>query len=214
MPKCPECGCYFRIERENILVEPVSTNYIENAMNIAEYFFGERSWEYFKLPYFQFRKLMCQWYSDNIEPQPQASDKITRKRYTSKREKYFEFPEARIAYAMNFCARENSGYKYLKERLVERIDQYGIDENDEFEPFSVKNEVERIKDEFQKIGVLKKERNDMFIGFSKGPSAVSRILILRTVGADKYISISDCPVSDYFPELKESETDEIAEVDK
>lgn len=214
MPKCPECGCYFRNDREIVLVQPVDTNYIDNALNIAEYFFGERTWEYFKLPYIQFKKLMCQWYSDNIEPQPPASDKVARKRWTSKRHKYFEYPEARIAYAMNFCARSGSAYSLLKDRLLDKIEDCGIDENGEFEPFSTSNEATRIKDELCGAGILRETRNDMFTGFSKGESAIKRILMLNVDDASKYIPISDCPVSDYFPELKNQETDEIAKADE
>ena len=212
MPRCPECGHYFRQERETVLVPPVDSSYVDNALNIAEYFFGERTWEFYKLPYYKFRDCMCQWY-EGIEPRPPAEDKLATKRWTSKRASYFEFTEARIAYAINFCAREGSAYRLLKERLQEKVDEGGYDENDEFEPFSVEHEFHRLQDELQEQGIVKTDRDDMFVGFKKGQSAVSRLLILRVEGAEKYVPISDCHVSDYFPELREAETENKAAID-
>lgn len=210
MPRCPECGASFRIQCA-VLVDPVGTNYIDNALNIAEYFSCERSWKFYKQPYFKFRECMEQWFA-SLFPPPPDEDKPARRRWMSKRASYFEFTEARIAYGLNFCARDGSAYGELKRRLAAKVEEGGYDMNDEFEPFSVEHEFHRMQDEMQERGLTKEERNDMFLGFKKGQSAVSRILRLNVEGSDDYLPISDCNVSEYFPELKDAETDEKAVV--
>lgn len=210
MPRCPECGATFRDERV-VLVEPVSTNYIENALNIAEYFSGVRSWEFYKQPYFMFRQQMDDWFS-SLYPPPPGDDKPAKKRWQSKRASYFEFAEARIAYGLNFCARNGSAYKELKSRLKSKVEEGGYDNNDEFEPFSVEHEFHRLQDDMQSYGMKREDRNDMFVGFKKGQSAVSRILRLTVPGSENYLPISDCPASAYFPELQDTETNEKSEI--
>ena len=210
MPRCPECGASFRIER-TVLVYPVETNYVDNALNIAEYFSGVRSWEFYTQPYHMFRDAMEQWFASKFPPPPDE-DKPAKRRWTSKRASYFEFTESRIAYGLNFCARKGSAYSELKRRLQERVAEGGYDSNGEFEPFSVEHEFHRMQDEMQERGLSKEDRNDMFLGFGKGQAAVARILLLNVDGADGYLPISACPVSDYFPELLEDETEEKAAV--
>lgn len=205
MTVCPICG--YRDEAER-LVEP-GDSYVDNLKRIAEYFYGTYSFEFYKLPYYKFRDVIsARFERDN--PRPGKDDENGMKRWRSKRAKYFEFPEARVAYGVNFCSREGSAYAELKRRLEEAVESGGYDENDEFEPFSTDTQFHLIREELKESGVLSEERNDMFMGFNKGKSAVNRILLMRVDGAEGLLNISDCTVSPFFPELQESETEELA----
>ena len=203
MMVCPICG--YRDEAER-LVEP-SESYVDNLKRIAEYFYGEYSFEFYKLPYFKFRDVMHERFERDY-PKPDKDDKPAMKRWRTRRAKYFEYPEARVAYGVNFCSRDGSAYAELKSRLEDAVAENGIDENGE--PFSTEREFHLIQDRLKSDGCLKDEREDMFMGFKKGASAVNRILLMRVSGAENLLSISDCSVSPFFPELSESETEEIA----
>lgn len=205
MTVCPVCG--YRDEAEH-LVEPGSS-YIDNLKRIAEYFYGEYSLEFYKLPYYKFRDIMNERF-ERDNPRPDKDDENGMKRWRTKRKKFFEYPEARVAYGVNFCSRKGSAYAELKRKLEEAVECSGYDENDEFEPFSTETQFHLIREELKNSGILREEREDMFMGFKKGASAVNRILLMRVDGADKLLSISDCTVSPFFSELQESETDEIA----
>ena len=213
METCPVCGY---CDRPRQLVKPITKTgfygglkaYQLNALNIAEYFSGERSFDFYALPYYQFREILkSRFLHDN--PKPDKEHSILVKEWEAKRNSYFKHPETRMAYAFNFVARKGSAFSMIQERLMLRIATGGVDINDEFEPFSIETEVTRLKDELRDSGNLKNERNDMFIGLKHSQSAVNRLLILNTPGSDEYVPISSCSVSDYFPELVKQETEEV-----
>lgn len=213
METCPVCGY---CDRPMQLVKPITKTgfygglkaYQLNALNIAEYFSGERSFELYKLPYYQFREIIkSRFLLDN--PKPDKQNRILVREWEAKKNSYFKHPETRMAYAFNFVARKGSAYTMIHERLMLRIATGGMDVNKEFEPFSIETEVTRLKDELRNAGSLKDERNDMFIGLKHSQSAVNRLLILNTPGADEYVPISNCLISEYFPELIKKETEEI-----
>lgn len=210
MNVCPCCG--FR-EPRIALVEP-GDRYLDNILDIAEFFSGKRSFEFYKLPYFKFKDVMDQRFEKDNPPPSDKTDKPAYTRYKARRAKYFELPEARIAYAVNFCSRDGSAYQNLKERLIQRVAEDGIDINGEYEPFSTEHEFHLIQEELKDNSFTKEERDDMFTGFKKGSAAVSRILIMRVDGAEKLVPISTCSVSPYFPELEARETDEIASINQ
>ena len=214
MPTCPGCGLTFR-ERPAVLVEPVHFSgyrgnlraYQHNALNIAEYYSGERSFDFYRLPYSEFRKIVdCKF--NSMYPRPAAKHEADLKRWQSKRASYFKFPEHKIALGMNFFTRKDSAAGMLIERLMLRISTGGFDINGEFEPFSLEKERGRLEDELQNNGVLKGDRNGLFVGLKDGAPTVSRLLIMNVPGADKYVRISNCFCSDYFPETNRYETAE------
>ena len=225
--ECEICGHFGKTAPAHwLVIEPNGKNYRENAMEIAKHMFSdyrenpeaftaqdgnkrpERSlWDFYRLPFFKFRDEVETWYE--IErPRPEKGGEDYDK-WIERRRHYFESPEAKFAYGLNFCARDGSAYRQLKAVLVGRVRRGCVDENEEFYPLCIEDEVALLKRKWQLEGVTKEERDDAFVYFGRCSPVVNRILMLNVKDAENCISIARCGISQYFPELMDEETAEI-----
>lgn len=188
--ECPYDELPFAVEPDD------GASYVENLMNIAEYFGGERSWEWYGKPWKEIREDIA----DDMERR--FGSRLFRSSESARRARYWSTPEARTAAGVNFCMRPNSAYRLLKERVAACAEAG--------ERTSVADERVRIKDELAARGMSGAEIRDAMQGMRKGDAAINRILMLNVEGATEVLSCASCKVGRYFPEFKEMETDEIA----
>ena len=220
--ECPYCERYFKYSKPPIwlAIEPTGKNYMENAVAMAKRMYSEylndpdvfeaseRSiWDFYRLPFFKFKQEVEAWY-ERERPMPDKDSELY-DGWKARRVQYLESPEAKFAYGLNFCAREGSGYRQLKAVLTGRVKSEGKDENDEYYPFSTTDEAVNIKRQWQLDGIKRDIREDAFTYFGKCSSVVSRILLSSVKGSSKFLPISHCPISVYFPEHIAKETKEI-----
>ena len=188
---CPyEGDCY--------AVQPVMTNWLDNLLNIAEYY-GERSWDFYKRDVEELKKIVKEdWNNRFGGTNPSDSDKERKK-------KYLQSPEAMVVLAANFAVRPGSAYGILKERLEESVKNK--------EQFILDDEWTRLRDLYREAEYLREEIKEIMYGWRPGQAALKRILALAVDGASEFIPIAKSKVGPYFPELIAIETEEIAGAD-
>lgn len=200
-----------REKRCEYQVEPVDTSFFDNALNIAEHFSGNRSFDFFRSDWKSIRGVILEEYDRThnfIDEDGNYIEKDIEYRsdYTMRRDQYIKGPEMHFITGVNFCCRDNPFYDELKSRLECAVDYD--------EKFVLADEKVRVKDEFVSKGVDSKKITSWLKGFVAGSSVISRMLMLKVPGAEDAISISNCTISGYFPELIQYETMEIAESDR
>lgn len=202
---CPECGHEF-VDRDFMrITQPQHSNFIDNLLDLAGFLSGERSWDFYK----QSRKDIVKAIDDSFLAVVPAVDKDESESayegWKVARANYFKLPEVSLIYGVNFCVREGSAYRLLKARLLDAI------EDGTNAPFSLDDEYTRIKDmltEAYGIGAAK----DMLQGFKGSASTINRILLEMVPGSERVIHIKSCGVSDWFPECKKYEKNDVKSV--
>lgn len=200
MDYCEYIGCECPYSDLPYAVEPDDgAGYADNLLNIAEYFGGERTWDWYRLPWKEIREDIAR------DMEARFGARMPRTPEAARRARYWSTPEARVAAGVNFCLREGSAYGMLKERVAACVERG--------ERTSVADERVRIKDELAASGMDGADVRGMLQGMRKGDAAVNRIIMLNVDGAGEIMSCAACKVGRYFPEFKELETDEIAAKD-
>ena len=199
LPKGCECP---RDECASEIVNPVPTSYLDNLANIAEYFFYGRNymWDFYMMHYSDLKEHVKRTFMHCYGESPI--------KYTSEgkaaRAAYIDSNINKIVKGVNFCCREGSAYRELKNRLIDAI------ECEEVPTFSVNETLIVIKNEMRENGYTQAEINDAMYG-SDCAHVIARLLILSVEDASDLVTIKRCGVSPYFPELMIYETCEVAE---
>lgn len=199
---CPECGHEFVDGRDFLRITyPQKDNYIDNLKDLAAFFTGNRSWDFYRQSWSEISKQIDESFLATSPYGGMDGDSEEYAEYKDARAAYFKLPEVKLIQGVNFCLREDSAYDLLKQRLVEQL---GYGDN---EPFSLDDEFTRIKDmitEYEGVAAAKQALS----GFKASSPTVARILLNAIEGSYRILHIKACSISDWFPECKQYETKE------
>lgn len=193
---CTVQECWCPKEKDGYIVAPTGKDYVENMLNIAEYYSGTRSWDFFRKDYKEIQQIVKEDWENRIALHGFNDES------TARRAQYMTTPEAQIVIGVWFCLMQDTVYGILKDRLSEAVCNNTV--------FSLDDEWTRVRDLLVLDGYTASEIRDMTRGWRDAQPVIARILIMSTEGAERCISISECRISAYFPELADEQTCEIS----
>ena len=191
---CPNCGHEFEDGRDFLRITyPQHSNYIDNLKDLACFFTGERSWDFYRQSWKDIREQIDESFLASAPYGGREDDSEEFAEAKDARARYFQLPEVKLIQGVNFCLRENSAYKMLKDRLIEAVSYGG------YEPFALDDEFTRIKDILtEEVGLG--ETKDALRGFRGSTPTIARILLNTVDDSYRVLHIKPCSISAWFPE--------------